>query len=178
MHAVSWIEGTISLILLATGLALRNCVFLGAAALLGISGFYRYMDSFQPGKPMRAALRCISAGTASIAIALIMALVVITGTFGFWPPIDPIALVAGGLLGTIAMIIRDVISEYRSAVSALLPMELLIVVAAALALGLAANGIEWTTCFFAGAAFAVTGLVGWRLAGETASVLLRSGAER
>lgn len=178
MHAAALIDVTLSLILLAIGMVLRNCVFLGAAALLGISAFYRHMDSFKPGQPIRAALRCISAGAASIVTTIIVGLVLLTGAFGFWPPVDTVALVAGGVVGTITMVIRAALSVSRSPDFELVPMEILVLAAAMLTLGLAAHGIGWIACFYAGAAFAVAGMVGWHLAGETASALLRSGAER
>lgn len=178
MHPVALTDATLALVLLVTGLALRNCAFLGAAVLLGIAAFYRHMDNFKPGQPMRAALRCIGAGTASVVTAIIFGIALLTGAFGFWPPVDTIAMVAGGTLAPIAMLTRVAFSARRRGHFELVPMEFMILAAATLALGLAANGIGWIACFYAGAAFAGAGMVGWYLAGETASVLLRSGGER
>lgn len=178
MHAAALIDATLALILLATGLALRNCVFLGAAVLLGISAFYRHMDNLKPGQPIRVALTCIGAGTASVVTVTILGIVLLTGAFGFWPPVDTIALVAGGVLASITTLIRVALSARRRGHFELVPMEFLILAAAVLALGLAADGIGWIAWLYAGAAFAGTGMVGWSLAGKTASALLRSGAER
>lgn len=178
MRAGTWIDGTLSLLLLTAGLALRNCVFVGAAALLGVSGFYRYMDGFKPGQPLRAAGRCIGAGVASIAVAIVMGLTLLTGAFDFWPPVDSLALVAGGLLAMIGMLVRTRFSMYFNSDSAFVPVEVMVAAPATLALGFAANGFGWVACFYAGAALAIAGATGWHLARETASALLHSGAER
>lgn len=178
MRAATWIDGMIVLVLLTSALALRNCVFLGVAALLGVSGFYRHMDAFSPGQPLRAAMHCIGAGVASIATAIAMGLVLLTGAFDFWPPVDSLAVVAGVLLAMIAMLIHAAISARFDRDSAFVPVEVMIAGPALLALGLAANGVGWIACFYAGAAFAIVGALGWHLARETASALLRSGTER
>jgi hypothetical protein len=57
MHAVALIDATLALILLAAGLALRNCVLMGAAVLLGISAFYRHMDRDNRFAPRRRRAR-------------------------------------------------------------------------------------------------------------------------
>jgi hypothetical protein len=78
----------------------------------------------------------------------------------------------------IAMLIRAAVPARLSEDYAFIPVEVIIAAPATLALGLAANGVGWIACLFAGAAFAIVGAVGWHLARETAGALLRSGAER
>ena len=164
--------------LLASGLALRNCVFLGAAALLGVSAFYRTWLCKPEGNKctprsvslLRAPIprNCCHRGPSP-------ALPVLSG---FWPPVDT-SPSGGWSTGNDQDGHRRCSFLSRAVASFdLVPMEILVLAAAMLTLGLAAHGIGWIACFYAGAAFAVAGMVGWHLAGETASALLRSGAER
>jgi len=176
MHAVKWIDGTLALTLLTSGLALRNCVFLGAAALYGVSVFYRDMDNRQPGHPLRAALRCIGTGVAAIAIAVMLGVILVTGAFDFWPQVNSLALAAGAVLAIVGLAVLAARSPNSD--TSFMPAEVMIATSATLALGLAANGAGWIACLYAGAALAIVGALGWHLARETAAALLRSGAER
>lgn len=176
MRALKLIDGTLALTLLTSGLALRNCVFVSAAALFSVSVFYRDMDSRQPGHPLQVALRCIGTGVGLIATAIVLGVILVTGAFGFWPSVNLLALAAGTALAIVVFTVLATRSPDRSA--PFLSFEVTVAGSATLALGLAANGAGWIACLYAGAALAIVGALGWHLARETATAVLRSGMER
>jgi hypothetical protein len=72
---------------LASGVALNDCVIIAAAGPLGLWAFHSAMDANAPMDAFRAAMRTAVAGAVSILAAAALAAIALAAIHGIWEPI-------------------------------------------------------------------------------------------
>jgi hypothetical protein len=151
----------------------RDCVLVASGALLALHAFYAGMDRSSPWEAMRGALRCWVAGLLSIlgAVGLLVWVAVVV-LIGWSAPAHALgeALAVLSLAAVLAWFGRaDAAStRYERAVAGTA------LVAAAGAEIMVRDGIAYAPCAFAILVAVSIAWLGWHLAHDLASILLRA----
>ena len=156
---------------LVIGVIWRDCVLVGAGALMALPAFRHHMDARAPWEGWRAALRCLLMGLGSLVCAAVLVLMVAAARFSWVEPAQdrPVAtlLVVLVAVALCAAALRGVPSDAR---------ELVLLWAIPVGVGIAilTNGLGWTQAPYAFAlvASAIMATTGWSLARHTARELL------
>ena len=173
------IRWALPLAILATGIAMRDCVIIAAAGPLALYAFLAGMDEEAPMDAFRAAIRSALAGVASILAAIVLAVVALAAIHGFWQPIHEWLFADVWLL---AISCATFVLYARDEGEATLSVRQWMVRGAALAAGGAlvasAWNADWSACALPLATATLMALAGWRLLREVASEFLAIGRER
>jgi hypothetical protein len=163
-------------VLASAGLAWRDCTLLGLAAVAAHRLFLWRMDAGAPWEAWRAALRCLWAGLAAIAAALVLLVFVVGGLAGAWamrhdPQGPALNLLALGSLFLGALMLLPSGPQRRD--------ELLfwagLLAVAALLTAPGGAGLGFWPCMFSLLICAGLVAAGWRLAHHSTRELLRAG---
>lgn len=162
----------ITVVVLALGIVLRDCVLVSSSALFFMHGFYSSMDTARPWDGLRAAMRCWAMSGALLVFALGLLAWVAAALLGTFSPHNdsPVATIA--VLGASVLLLTLTQQPRATSTSTLILCAL---IASAITLYLNALDVEYAPCLFAAGVSAVVVGTSLRLAFRVAPVMLRSG---
>ncbi len=173
------IRWALPLAILATGIAMRDCVIIAAAGPLALYAFLAGMNEEAPMDAFRAAIRSALAGVASILAAIALAVMVLAAVHGYWQPIHEWLYADVGLLAiSYATFVLYARGEGYATLSGRQWMVRCAALAAGAAVAASAWNTEWSACALPLATATLMALAGWRLLREVASEFLAIGRER
>lgn len=161
------------LVLLAAGMAWRDCLLIAGSAVLGVRLFFIYMDSAAPWEGWRAAIRCVTAGAVVVLAAGALLLLVAGNGWGWWDmahrgPADSLGWLAGA--GIVCCSMRQTQTEALSEAA----FWLLVLAAALTATAAQRHGLPAAPCALVFVVALLLARAGWRLAHDAAAGLLQA----
>jgi hypothetical protein len=155
--------------------AWRDCMLLALSMVLAYRLFLLHMDRGAPWRAIAAAVHALSAGLLAVGAGVALVAVIAAAWLGWWHPTagHPAAL----LLMLVAAAAWCCLSRGGPEEAHELCIWLCVLSGAVVANELYRNGWSLAPCLFVSVVGMMLLWAGWRLATETASAMLRAGAE-
>lgn len=159
-----------AIVCLALGVGLRDCAVIAASGPLALAAFYLHMDANSPMDAVRAAIRCMFAGAASLLAAVTLLITIFAAAQGMWTPIHDTFLPGTGLLLASVAAVVFVTTEWDfEAWRSQIPLAVCAALVVGAAATLAARNFDWSPCALPVAVAGLMTMNGWRLLRDVAA---------